>query len=302
MDRYSRVMDKPMLSLVLATVGRTTDLDRCLDSLAAQSSRDFEVLVVDQNPDDRLVPHVQRARVLGLAVRHVRLDRPSLSGARNLGIREAAGQVVGFPDDDCWYEPDVVEKVLGAFLASETLGGVCVNWAEQSAVHGVPVTGEVLSLVAWRAYRGGDASSITLFLRTALLRELGGFDERLGVGQRFGAAEEIDLVLRFLGTGARIERFSEARVHHFYGAPPPQPLSRLWSSTRSRARGTGAIYAKHSLSLWVVSRGLAAPLLRFCMAPSLSTGVAAVATTFGRLEGLLTWNRDRPVPPQEDAK
>lgn len=291
MDRYSRVMDKPMLSLVLATVGRTTDLDRCLESLAAQSSRDFEVLVVDQNPDDRLVSHVQRARVLGLAVRHLRLDRPSLSGARNLGIREAAGQVVGFPDDDCWYEPDVVEKVLGAFLASETLGGVCVNWAEQSAVHGVPVTGEVLSLGAWRAYRGGDASSITLFLRTALLRELGGFDERLGVGQRFGAAEEIDLVLRFLGTGARIERFSEARVHHFYGAPPPQPLSRLWRSARSRARGTGALYAKHQMSYWVVIRGVLAPIIRSLAVPSASSLTVGLATSLGRIEGFAMWPR-----------
>ena len=43
-------------SLILATVDRVTELERFLDSLDRQTFRDFELFVVDQNTDDRLVP------------------------------------------------------------------------------------------------------------------------------------------------------------------------------------------------------------------------------------------------------
>jgi hypothetical protein len=52
-------------ALILATVGRTVELNRLFDTLAAQSYRDFEVIVVDQNRDDRLLPVLHRARYLG---------------------------------------------------------------------------------------------------------------------------------------------------------------------------------------------------------------------------------------------
>ncbi len=45
-----------MFSLIVATLGRTDELIAFLESLVAQSERNFEVIVVDQNPDERLEP------------------------------------------------------------------------------------------------------------------------------------------------------------------------------------------------------------------------------------------------------
>lgn len=283
------------VSLVLATVGRSDDVERCLQSLTAQTDSNFEVILVDQNADDRLVPWVSQFTALGLNIQHLRMDKPSLSGARNLGIEKSSGAIVGFPDDDCWYEADAIALVRQAFSAQTPPDGVVANWVEQSAARPAAMANAVLSSQAWRAFRGGDASSISLFFSHNLLTRLRGFDERMGVGQWYGAAEETDLVLRALAAGAVLQRLPSARVHHLHGAAPTGTLAQRCQRTRVRARGTGAIYAKQRLGAWTVARGLLAPVLlplvRLNGWPALAAGYWTVV---GRIEGLLRWGWGKP--------
>jgi len=46
-------------SILLATCGRTQELHQFFASLIAQTCRDFQVIVIDQNPDDRLVKELE---------------------------------------------------------------------------------------------------------------------------------------------------------------------------------------------------------------------------------------------------
>jgi glycosyltransferase involved in cell wall biosynthesis len=225
----------------------------------------------------------------GLRLRHLRLDYPSLSGARNLGIRHATGNIVGFPDDDCWYEPDAVSAVQNAFAADPELRGAIACWVEQSAAKGIALPQGALSLSAWRNYRGGDASSITLFMQKHLLQRLEGFDERFGVGCWHGAAEEIDLVLRALAGGARLVHCPAARVHHAFSTETPGPLRKACVAARKRARGTGGIYAKHGLGPWTVVRGLVAPSIVPLLRARWADAVRGCYISLGRLEGFIRW-------------
>lgn len=281
----------PLFSLVLATCGRTNTLDRLLDSLLAQACQDFELLVVDQNPDDRLQPWLARAAGAGLVLHHLRLGRPNLSGARNLGIAQARGAVVCFPDDDCWYEPDTLARVKDALALHPPWGALVACWVEQAAGLSLPCEdGAVLSLDDWRCFRGGHASSITLFVRAGVLSRYGGFDERMGVGQWYGAGEETDWVLRVLQGGVVVARSAAARVHHRFAGVDSLPARLDWRAALRRARGTGAIYAKHRLPAWVVVRGLLAPLRE--AADWRGTGAArwaGLANFAGRLQGAVTW-------------
>jgi glycosyltransferase involved in cell wall biosynthesis len=103
-----------MISLIVATLNRVTELERLLNSLEAQSYRDFEVLVVDQNPDERLLPVLDAHD--GLTIRHLRSQR-GLSRARNVGLRVAGGDIISIPDDDCWYPPDLLRNLTEWFEA-----------------------------------------------------------------------------------------------------------------------------------------------------------------------------------------
>lgn len=279
------------VSLVLATVGRCDELRRCIESLMAQTTRDFELLVVDQNDDDRLMPFLNEATKAGLDVKHLKLRPPNLSAARNLGILQASGEIVGFPDDDCWYEATTVANAAAQFARDCAPGGVVGDWVEQSTQNGGKTQVAELSLRAWRNFRGGSASSVSLFLHRSVFDAIGLFDARFGVGQWYGAGEETDLVLRVLEGGIRLKRAPEVRVHHAVMIGHAQhPVSMIWSRARKRARGTGALYVKHRLDAVVIARGLLSPLaLSLVRWDGWRRIVERAAIVVGRSEGMIRW-------------
>ena len=91
------------VSLVVSTVNRAEEIARLMDSLLGQEFKDFEILVVDQNSDDRIVPLLERYHSQLKISRIATPGRHGISSGRNDGWRQARGDVVVFPDDDCWY-------------------------------------------------------------------------------------------------------------------------------------------------------------------------------------------------------
>ncbi|MEN3296756.1 MAG: hypothetical protein V7642_6009 [Burkholderiales bacterium] len=276
----------PDISLVLATVGRTDQLNRLFDSFAAQSFTNFEVIVVDQNSDDRLRPHLERAKSLGIAIKQLKHFPANLAAARNAGIDAALGEWIGFPDDDCWYDPKVLERIVSRFTRTDKPTGVVVRWVEQAEQ---PLQAANLTWERSAAFRDVPVSSITLFCHRRLFKSIGGFDSRLGVGQWFGAGEETDFVLRALYSGAFFTYLPDAEVHHAVSADKPQTTPQARLAIRYRARGTGALYAKHKLPLWVIARGLVAPVVRPLLKGSLADLAYGCAVVRGRLDGLFGW-------------
>ena len=103
----------PLVSLLVCTKGRSAQLERLFDSLLLQTHRDFEVVLVDQNEPGTLEPIVGRYRDR-LVIDHAR-SAPGLSRARNVGLARCRGDLVAFPDDDCWYPPGLVAELVRMF-------------------------------------------------------------------------------------------------------------------------------------------------------------------------------------------
>ena len=100
----------PTFSLIVPTFGRAEELDRLLSSLGEQSPASLEVIIVDQNDDDRVHPLLSLLDA-SVRVQHIRVTKKSLSNARNVGLAHATGEFVAFPDDDCWYPAEHLPKV-----------------------------------------------------------------------------------------------------------------------------------------------------------------------------------------------
>jgi len=279
----------PAVSLILATYARTSELGRLFQSLAEQRFKDFEVVVVDQNPDERISTYLEKAGKSGICIRHIKHALPNLSAARNIGIQAARGEWVGFPDDDCWYEPDLLEQLSPCFACRDALSGAAARWAE------LYEAGQLPSSLSWkrsRQFRDRVVASFMLFCNRKLFEQVGNFDPRLGVGQWFGAAEETDLIMRALAAGASLCIHSSAIVHHpfkLYGATSGER-----AEVRQRARGTGALYAKHKLPRWVIARGLLAPVVRSFLVGGAEDRIQGWMDSIGRLEGMLHWKYRMP--------
>lgn len=279
------------LSLVLATLGRVEEISRFFQSAKIPTSVPVEIIVVDQNNDDRLAALIEEGRRSGLTIIHIRIaPRRGLSLARNIGLSAARYSIVGFPDDDCWYEPSVCQRVIDRFRATPDIDGLVARWIERHDTQGHAAH---LNPALQRKFSGIPIASICLFFRIEAVQAAGAFDEKLGVGTWFGSSEETDLVFQMLGAGRKFEFDPNIVVHHFWSGaaiPVSGTANAVLRNAMSRARGTGAIYAKHRLSNTVILRGLLAPLTKVFDFRYGLRGVAYwLGTSIGRWQGFIRW-------------
>ncbi|MBT9566923.1 MAG: glycosyltransferase [Thiobacillus sp.] len=211
--RFEDTVKHPLkFSLVMGTLGRTLEVGRFLASLQRQTYRHFELFIVDQNPDDRLQPLIDEYR------QHFPIERVAsakgLSRARNAGLRRITGDLVAFPDDDCWYPDGLLSYVASRFERDAGLDGLTGRFVDEKG----RVEGRWLSrsqvLNRYTVWRG--AISFSIFLRRGLVDQIGPFDEALGVGAgtAWGAGEETDYLLRGLKAGGRILFDRELVLRH----------------------------------------------------------------------------------------
>jgi len=240
----------PSFDLVVATRGRTEELGRLLDSLEGQTHDAFTVYVVDQNDDDRLRQVL--AEHPGLDIAHLRSE-PGLSRARNLSLGRLVADVVGFPDDDCAYPPDLLERVARRLRDEPELGGLTGRATAADGRSSPSWKGD--AAVLDRGNLWNRAISFTIFLRRELVTRVGRFDEQLGLGSGtpWHSGEEIDYLVRSLGQGARIAYDPSLVVMHDVRDDDRDLGLRDGSSV-------GYLLRKHGYPPWTLARMLVRPV------------------------------------------
>ena len=190
-----------MISLVVCTLGRKDPLRRLLVSLCKQTYRPFEIIVVDQNGGDYLNPVLEEFP--SLPIIRVRSGK-GLSKGRNAGLERTCGGIIGFPDDDCWYDPHVLQSVARFFSSRpeiDLMSGRTVDaHGHQSLNRYCSESGPIT-----RSNVFTTGNSNTIFARRSVVAAVDGFDETLGVGASspFQAGEESDFLLKCLNCGYR---------------------------------------------------------------------------------------------------
>jgi glycosyltransferase involved in cell wall biosynthesis len=244
-------------SLILATVDRTGEVERFLQSLDSQTHRDFELIVVDQNDDDRLVP-LLRLYEGRFPIKHLSSER-GLSRARNVGLRHVEGVIVAFPDDDCVYPSDLLTRVahyLRSHPEYDGLTGKAISLDDNTPVWRFADSPAVINKKnVWRC-----GTSFSIFLRRHVVDKVGEFDVKLGVGAgtKWGSAEEMEYLCRCIDVHAAIYYDPDLKVLH------PKPTLAYDAKTVSRGylygRGMGRVMSMHKLPYLFVANIFIRPL------------------------------------------
>ena len=256
------------ISIVLCTAGRPASLDRTLRALLQLDYPDFEVVVVDNTPDDvdtrKVVRSFERG---GRAVQYVSEPRRGLSRARNAGVRNAAHDVIAFTDDDILPGPGWLMSIALAFhnapTASIVTGPVLPAELETPAqelfeLQGGHSKGRGFARTTIRPWIDQSplfplppfAVGANMTFRREALESVGGFDEALGAGTRAKASEDTHAIAEVMLRGHDVAYEPGVLIWHFHR----RDMHELLTQRANYGRGVGAFYtallAREPARLW----------------------------------------------------
>ncbi|MEM9040990.1 MAG: glycosyltransferase [Actinomycetota bacterium] len=240
-------IDPERVSVAICTKGRDETVARAVATVLVDPTEDVELILVDQNDDDRLVellaPFAADRRLT-----HVRLDTPGAGRARNVALELATRPIVCFTDDDCTVPVGWARDMTELFVSRPLLGVVFCSVVDAVGARGDGFTPDFVIpneavFHRWnlgsRANRLGIGAGMAVRRSTALA--LGGFDPMMGPGSAFPSADDRELAVRALFSGSHVMLSPVPTVDH-HGHRPDGDAARALS--RRDHLALGAMFAK----------------------------------------------------------
>lgn len=201
-ERAEFISRAPFASVVVATRDRPESLRKCVESLLQLNYPNFEIVIVDSAPStDATATLLEESFGEYEQVRYLRENLPGLAIAHNRALMAIDSDIVAFTDDDVIVDSLWLLQLVKAFGVSETSG--CVTglilpreletqtqlWVEQYANFNKGFSQRLFDLEDNRPSdplypfsAGVFGSGANMAFKTAVLREIGGFDPALGAG------------------------------------------------------------------------------------------------------------------------
>lgn len=220
-------MKKETLISVIVPVYNIMDcLERCVKSICTQTWENLEILLVDDGSTDGTGALCDQLAKKDGRIRVFHKENGGSSSARNLGIREAKGEWLGFVDSDDWIEPQMYGRLLeaalfsGASIAQASRDEIDEEGTRRPDVCAPPkeeLTRSAEEFLRTLLLHEGDCSFCTKLVKRELFAGRAFPEGKLN--------EDFYLLVELLGTGAAVRIVPEQLYHVFY---------RMGSNTRRK--------------------------------------------------------------------
>jgi len=207
------VAEYPGVTVVVPVRNRPEDLRGCLESLERVEYADglLEIIVVDDASTDDTRAQVSAfpARLLAMG------EQRGASCCRNLGTREAKGDIIAFLDSDCTVGRNWLRELVPAFNDPGVagVGGWVDSYYQEKKLDLYEKVKSSLFMGSWPTASSEEnrffyVPSCNFLVRREIFLRVGGFNESLTVG------EDVDLCWRLQNEGHKIEYRPVGLVFH----------------------------------------------------------------------------------------
>jgi len=112
------------ISVIIPIYNGKNTIKKCLESVSNQTFKDYEIIVVDSSNDN--TPNIIKENFPNIKLIH--LDNKTFPGAaRNIGIKQARGEIIAFTDADCIVNKDWLENIFEQQKIHDIVGGCAKN-------------------------------------------------------------------------------------------------------------------------------------------------------------------------------
>lgn len=209
--------DNFLISVIVPVYNIQGYLERCVRSICAQTYKDLEIILVDDGSTDGSGEICDRLAKEDNRIRVFHKENGGSSSARNLGIREAMGEYLGFIDSDDYIEPDMYELLADGIIRyglnmaqisrdevdeeGNRMPDVCIPPKEEWVITSHEMMNELLM-------HRGDASFCTRLTKKSLFEGLAFPEGKLN--------EDFYLLTQMLGRIEKLVIFPKQCYHVFY--------------------------------------------------------------------------------------
>lgn len=216
------------VSIIICTLGKSS-LKKCLESVYNQKYKNFEVIIVSPNESIREMILDNDHKFSN--VKFLISDKASVSRQKNIGIKYASGEIIGFIDDDAIADVEWISHLLRHYDNEDVM---CVGGKIVPKFLGdIPEELRSLPQDIFKGFLGEtllefDESTIinrpvlwgsNISFRKKIFKIIGDFDEDLGkTKDKLLCEEEIDIQSRILHKGYKIVYEPKSFVIHLIDA------------------------------------------------------------------------------------
>ena len=121
----------PKVSVIVPVYNTEKYLEKCLTSLATQTLKDIEIIIVNDGSPDNSDKIISKFTKKHPNFKSYKKENGGLSDARNYGIKKATGDYLGFIDSDDYAEKNMFEALYNKAISNNFDITVCDIYLEE---------------------------------------------------------------------------------------------------------------------------------------------------------------------------